>query len=167
MKKHPGLWILALVWLVPSVGGGLALWAMPDAVLGTHDAGVFMSATSAPAGPFSESLTTVQASHGTFVVSGAVSATRGQRLRVVDSTKGGLQLCASGDACEPIAGDFLGAMQPNGASGFGVSNRAWTIWTNSVGTWFLIGALALVLGAGAGPQGGARHSDRSLDQERG
>lgn len=146
MSKHPGLWVVALIWLLPSLGGGFVLWALPDAVLGSRDAGSFVSASASAGGPFSQPVTTVQTSQGTWVIDGAVSAHRGQPLVVVDSTKDGLRLCASlPPRCVPLAGEFVGSMRTTSRGSLNLSNDAWEFWCGAAAIWFLLGAVVFAV----------------------
>lgn len=125
---------------------GLLIWLTPDATQRTGDAGMFVSASTSAGGFLSPSVTSVQTSNGTIAVVGAFSGLHGQRLRIRDGVKSGLQLCVEGSAtvCADLAGPWTGRLVsvPH--------RRSMTDWISlhigdrALPLWFLIGFFATV-----------------------
>ncbi len=119
---HAGRWTLAavaIVGLAVPLILAVALAATADTTLRVGDAGTFNSSATSAGGYLSPAATTVQSSTGSIVVSGPLSAVRGQRLVVVDRLKSGLHLCvavanAAGNrrVCAGVSGQWTGNMHP-------------------------------------------------------
>ncbi len=109
------IWLLVLVllWGPPSLVS-LGLNYTPDVVTATAGIGEFVSSTAAQGGFTTPTLTTVQTTTGSVVVTGSFSGARGQRLALYRKLKTGLQLCVvrAAGACAPVSGTWPGPFQP-------------------------------------------------------
>lgn len=105
--------VLALLWGPPCLIS-LGLNHTPDVVTATAEIGEFVSSTAAQGGFTTPTLTTVQTTTGSVVVTGSFSGARGQRLALDRKLKTGLQLCVAGStqACAPVSGTWPGSLQP-------------------------------------------------------
>lgn len=123
----------------------LMLWeaASRTAIVVSGDAGEFISANSSPGGFTAPSLTSVQTTTGTIVVSGILSAPRGRALTVSRTNKAGMQLCVVGTPvlCASLAGDWPGAVSasPEAASVFDFTKHG--LDYTSLGAWLVLGIL--------------------------
>lgn len=109
------IWLvmLALLWGPPSLVS-LGLNYTPDVVTATAGVGEFVSSTAAQGGFTTPTLTTVQTTTGSVVVTGSFSGARGQRLALDRKLKTGLQLCVveTAGACAPVSGTWPGPFHP-------------------------------------------------------
>ena len=106
--------VVFVVGVVVPILLALLMWLTPDATQRTGDGGVFVSASISAGGFLSAPVTSVQTSNGTIAVYGAFSSLHGQRLRIRDGIKSGLQLCVEGStaACADMAGPWTGRLVP-------------------------------------------------------
>lgn len=125
----------------------LLMWLTPDTTRQTGDGGMFVSASTSAGGFLSLPVTSIQTSNGTIVVVGAFSGMRGQRLRIRDGIKSGLQLCVeeSTASCSDMAGLWTGRLVPV------PYRRGITDWiplyigARALSLWLLIGFFATIV----------------------
>lgn len=140
--------------LLPALAGAL-ISITADVTLRTGTAGTFVYSSTSGGGFFTPAATSVQTSSGTVVVSGPLSALRGQQLGVEDRLKSGLWLCvksnsvATTSTCAPVLGPWTGEMQAN------LGKRPLFAWlaahvaTTWLGYWFVVGFLLTFIVGGA------------------
>lgn len=132
--------------LVPAIIGVIAGVAT-DTTLRAGNVGTFVSSSTSVGGLFTPTATTVQTSTGSVVVSGSLSALRGQELRVEDRIKSGLQLCVQTTpaTCADVTGQWTGPMQPvqyqHHASTWILSH----IGITGAMSWFFFGLIATLV----------------------
>lgn len=138
--------LVFIVGMVVPILLALLMWLTPDATQQIGDGGMFVSASSSAGGFLSPSVTSVQTTDGTIVVYGAFSGLHGQRLRIRDGIKSGLQLCVEGSAasCADMPGPWTGRLVPV------THKRSMTDWIPlyigdlALPLWFLGGFLATI-----------------------
>lgn len=139
--------IIATICLVTPVATWLWLLFQPEVVLRTADAGVFVTATTAPGGLFSDPLTSVDTSTTSVVVVGAFSGQRGARMLLQDSTREGLALCtqARPRSCAAVAGSYSGPMQQVAPARFHLRGNLRLAVDQLTTLMFLTGIVALIV----------------------
>lgn len=149
IKSAVALW-LGICCIVLGAPGGLAylVTRTPNTLLAQADAGRFESASASAGGFFARSITTLQTTRGSFLVYGALSLQRGQRLTVTATLKDGTRLCVAGTpVCSPLAGPFAGHLTPVPHHTPRFAGWITTVGSNGVALAFLFGIL-LAFGSG-------------------
>lgn len=151
-SKGVAKWTLATVaaiGLVLPLIVALLVSFTADTTMRVGDIGSFVSSTTSVGGFFARPATTVQTSVGSLVVSGRLSAVKGQRLEVEDRLKSGLHLCVqtTPPTCVDVEGPWTVDMKPvrNQWQVFG-----WLAASVSVavaGLWFVLGLVATMIAA--------------------
>ena len=105
--------MMTMVWAPPCLIS-LGLNRTPDVVTATSDVGEFTSSSAAQGGFTTPTLTTVQTTSGSVVVTGSFSGARGQKLSLDRKLKSGLQLCVadSPETCAAVSGTWPGDLRP-------------------------------------------------------
>lgn len=141
-----GIWISIIVvgLVVPAIVGVL-IAITPNPVVGTANAGQFVSAITSDGGFFTPGVTSVQTTRGSFAVVGPLSAERGQSLQVVDRLKDDLRLClqAPKPVCAPMAGPWAGQMQSVQRTRHLFEPLVAAIGSMGVLAWLAVGLLAV------------------------
>ncbi|MGN2254295.1 hypothetical protein ACFWZ4_13020 [Frateuria sp. GZRe12] len=151
-SKRAAKWTLATVvtiGLVVPLIVALLVSSTADTTTRVGDVGSFVSSTTSAGGFFTRPATTVQTSAGSIVVSGRLSAVKGQRLKVEDRLKSGLHLCVqtTPPTCVDVEGPWTGDMQPvrNQWQVFGW--LAARVSVAAAGLWFVLGLIATMVAA--------------------
>jgi hypothetical protein len=145
-KATMALTLIAIIGLVVPLITGVMASATPDALLRVGDAGKFVSSSASSGGLFTPTSTTVQTSTGSIVVSGALSAVRGQGLLVEDRLKSGVQLCVQTTpaTCAFVDGQWTGNMHSVQDQRHSVTWLPARIGVDAAAFWFLVGLVATV-----------------------
>jgi hypothetical protein len=132
--------------LVPMIAGVL-VGVTNDTTLRAGDLGTFVSSSTSAGGFGARSATTVQTSIGSIVVSGPLSAVRGQRLEVEDRLKSGLHLCVrtTPPICADVVGEWTGPMQSVQHQRHAFAWLAALMSVPGAVMWFLAGLIATVI----------------------
>ncbi|MCX7514987.1 hypothetical protein [Frateuria sp. STR12] len=151
-SKRAAKWALATVvaiGLVLPLIIALLVSFTADTTMRVGDVGSFVSSTTSAGGLFARPATTVQTSVGSLVVSGRLSAVKGQRLAVEDRLKSGLHLCVqtTPPTCVDVEGPWTGDMKPvrNQWQVFGW--LAARVSVAAAGLWFVLGLISTMVAA--------------------
>jgi hypothetical protein len=158
--------VIAIIGLLVPVIVGVLVGVTPDTTLRVGDVGTFETSNTSSGGFFTPSATTLQTSTGSIVVLRPLSVVRGQRLRVEDRLKSGLQLCVqtTPPTCADVAGQWTGQLQPVGQQSSAFTRFVAHVGIPGAAAWFSLGLIATLIAifALAGP-GGWSSDDESSD----
>lgn len=126
---------------------GVVAGVTPDATLAVGEAGTFVASNTSAGGFFTPSATTLQTSTGSIVVWKPLSVVHGQRLRVEDRLKSGLQLCVqtTPPICAAVAGQWTGQLQPVRQKNHAFTRLAARVGIPGAAVWFALGLIATLI----------------------